>query len=88
MRSAIIFIVIGLLAGCAAGPTLEELEARALVTGDWSLVEKREAQLARRNRPTIHCPSGKVSYCESYVGQSRCGCISDDLSRVMLGFSR
>lgn len=88
MRGAFIFIVLGLLAGCVVGPTLEELEARALVTGDWSLVEKRQAQLARLKKHKIHCPSGSVSYCESYVGQSRCGCISDELSRAILGFSR
>jgi len=88
MRYIFICIALGILAGCAVGPSLEELEAQALVTGDWSLVEKREAQLARRSRPTINCPSGSMSYCESYVGQSRCSCISDELSRVIMGFNR
>ena len=88
MRGICICIALGILAGCAVGPSLEELEAQALVTGDWSLVEKREAQLARRNRPAINCPSGTMSYCESYARQSRCGCISDELSRVILGFNR
>lgn len=88
MRGTIVFIVFGMLVGCATGPSLEELEAQALVTGDWSLVERREAQLARRNKPTIRCPSGTMSYCESHLGQSRCGCISDELSRVIMGFSR
>lgn len=88
MRGTTIFIALGMLAGCATGPSLEELEAQALITGDWSLVERREAQLARRDPHRINCPSGSMSYCESTMAGSRCGCISDELSRVILGFSR
>ncbi|MCH8060728.1 MAG: hypothetical protein IIA11_09750 [Proteobacteria bacterium] len=35
-------IALCLLVGCTSRPTLEELEAEALITGDWTEVENRE----------------------------------------------
>ena len=35
-------VVLCWLVGCSARPTIEELEAEALRTGDWTAVEKRE----------------------------------------------
>ena len=73
----IVAIVLGLLAGCASGPTLEQLEAQAFATGDWTAVEKRERRLQRRNEQSgIECPQGFVSFCESFAGVDRCGCLS------------
>lgn len=66
-----------LTAGCASMPTLEELEAEALRTGDWTLVEQRERLIAKRNaRRPMQCPSGMVSYCERYAGRLDCQCVS------------
>lgn len=63
--------------GCASVKTLEELEMEAAVTGDWSEVEKRERLIARRNpAAALSCPTGYVAYCEKYVGDQRCGCVS------------
>ncbi len=58
-------------------PTLEELEAQALETGDWSAVEERERLIAKRNaRRPMQCGGGKVSYCQKNVGRLDCQCIN------------
>jgi hypothetical protein len=73
----IVAIALGLLAGCTSGPTLEELEAQAFATGDWTAVEKRERRLQRRNeRFGIQCPEDFVKFCESSAGLDRCACLS------------
>lgn len=70
--SAVLWMV-----GCASMPTLEELEAEALETGDWSAVEEREALIAKRNaRRPAQCPTGHVSYCQKNIGRLDCQCIS------------
>ena len=74
----ILILALCLLAGCTTGPTLEQLESQALVTGDWSLVERREAVIARRKmQPSISCPSGYIAYCESYRLKKPCSCVSE-----------
>lgn len=75
MRIGLI-LVLGILTGCTAQQTLEELEAEAAITGDWSEVEKRERVIARRKaRLGAECPNGYISYCESWGGEKRCGCV-------------
>ena len=76
-----------LLAGCASGPSLERLEERALVTGDWSAVEARERSIQRRAvRVGINCLAGFVSYCETSMATKRCACINrKTLSSLMAG---
>ncbi len=65
------------LVACAPTRTLEELEAEALTTGDWSAVEKREALIAKREaRRPIQCGSGQISYCHKNVGRVDCQCVS------------
>ncbi len=50
-----------LLGGCASFASLEELEAQAMLTGDWSAVERRERIIARREaQDAVQCPSGAV----------------------------
>lgn len=65
-----------LVAACAPMTSLEELEAEALQTGDWSFVEERETLIAKRNsRRPRRCPNGQVSLCEKSVGLYRCQCV-------------
>jgi len=72
----VFLLTVCILAGCAAGPSLEQLEQRALVTGDWSAVESRERSIQRRNMFTgIQCPDGFINYCETRVATLRCACI-------------
>ena len=76
-----------LLAGCASAPSLERLEERALVTGDWSAVEARERSIQRRAmRFGIKCPSGFISFCGTSVATERCACIDrKTISSLMVG---
>jgi hypothetical protein len=84
MRIGSVFAVI-LLAGCAVGPTLEDLESRALLTGNWAEVEKRENALARRQqRAGVQCPTGYVSLCIERFGDSDCGCLHRDGIRTLI----
>lgn len=72
-----------LLAACAGRPTLGELEGEAIVTGDWSEVEKRERIRARSNalfgKP---CQNGRILLCEENGGGRECECV---LSRAAAG---
>ena len=77
MKGLGIFILVLMLGGCAAAPTLEELEDQALLTGDWSQVEKRERTIARRKaEEPLDCANGYVSYCEIRIATTRCSCVS------------
>lgn len=65
------------MVACAPMPTLEELEAEALRTGDWSAVEEREKLIAKREaRRPMQCGSGQISYCHKNVGRLDCQCVS------------
>ncbi len=82
----IVAIALGLVAGCANGPTLEQLEAQAFATGDWAAVEKRERRQQRRNKHAgISCPPGTVSFCESFVSVNRCACVSRRDAYALVG---
>lgn len=76
MKQLGILGVLLLVTACAPTKTLEELEADALQTGDWSLVEEREAIIAKRKaRRPMQCPGVQVSVCEKSVGLYRCKCV-------------
>jgi hypothetical protein len=76
-----------LLFGCADMRSLEELENEAVITGDWSLVEAREALIAKRNsRRPLDCGGRLVSYCRKRVGEYQCECVSR--ISVMAGVTR
>ena len=79
MRGIVFVFALCVLAGCSTGPSLEELEAQALVTGDWSRVEQREARIARRKqRSGISCPPGSVGYCQPFMSEMNCSCVSQE----------
>jgi len=89
MRGIVIVFALCVLAGCSTGPTLEQLEAAALVTGDWSRVEQREAAIARRKqRSGISCPSGTVGYCKAFLSDVECACVSQESVYSMLSGRR
>jgi hypothetical protein len=60
---------------------MEELVDEALVTGDWSQVEKKEdaasARLARQQ--SFMCAGDYVGYCKAYgrLGKKECTCESN-----------
>jgi hypothetical protein len=79
-----------LLAGCAAAPTMEELEAEAMQTGDWTKVEERElAQARRMGRAQAECPKGYAVFCkaEAEVTNQDCTCISRETQRAIFNES-
>jgi hypothetical protein len=78
MRGIIILALI-LLTGCAGYKPLAQLEADALVSGDWSLVEQRERVIARRaERSGSNCPDGHISYCTNYMQGNQCECVKSN----------
>ena len=82
MKGLSVFFLVLLLGGCAAGPTLEELEDQAVLTGDWSQVEKRERTIARRQaEEPLDCAKGYMSYCETRMATTRCSCVSHSVMR-------
>ena len=84
MRGIIVAALL-ILGGCSGYQTLEQLEDQALVSGDWSAVEKREeliARQARRNGPK--CPRGFTAYCETSALVQRCSCVDPNQVRSLL----
>lgn len=75
MKILAILISAMLVGACGSYRTIEELEAEATLTGDWSLVERREAQIARKKaRKGPSCGSGEIAYCTVSFGDMRCSC--------------
>ena len=68
-------ILMCLLAGCAAKPTLEQLEDEAIVSGDWSAVEKRE-QSSNQLDPINgrSCLNGRPLICVKDGAREECAC--------------
>jgi hypothetical protein len=76
MLCATIFLV--LVSGCAsieiissAGVSLEELEAQALTTGNWSKVERKEARMRQEQEH-----AAQVQYCVDHGQRLVCEGIS------------
>lgn len=70
-------------AGCSVVPTMDELETQAMLTGDWSAVEKRERSVARRMaQAPMHCPSGYTAICEVRFAERNCACAERDSFRM------
>ena len=72
----LILVVLGVLAGCVGQPSLEELEAEALATGDWTAVERREGILSWRNRNKNNCQEGSTRICTGPEITTRCECLN------------
>jgi hypothetical protein len=86
MRILSVLILVG-MAGCAVSPTFEELETQALLSGDWSAVEKRERLLARRQaRQGPNCPAGYVAYCVDRFYDNECTCLRREAMSIALSF--
>lgn len=66
-----------LLSACAAPVPMAELEAQAMLTSDWTAVERRERQMARRaERVAQNCGPGFVNYCVNFGSDDRCACVA------------
>ena len=68
-------VVLLMLAGCSSAPSLEELEAEAMATGNWSAVEERERVLRQQKRTAeFDCPEGLTLVCVDKGGGEDCIC--------------
>lgn len=87
MKTMITLLALVVLTGCGSMKTLEELEAEALLSGDWSAVELRERQTARRNlNSSIYCPPGRIGYCEAEFGKTECSCVDQERLNAFLTY--
>ncbi|MDX1500410.1 MAG: hypothetical protein R3176_10960 [Woeseiaceae bacterium] len=78
-------MIAGLLVGCGTVIPLEELEQQALISGNWSEVEKRERILEqRRARHGRSCPTGYIAYCVQDFGEKNCRCMTRETFRASL----
>ena len=87
MKVLVLVATVFLIAGCGSFTSMEQLERQALLTGDWSAVERRERIIERRKmqRGPV-CPTGQVAVCESMVNSMRCSCVeSDAISSILAG---
>lgn len=76
MRFLLFTCMVAALAACAGRPTLEELEAEALRTGDWSAVEQRERRRLILRQRESGCPDGFTRVCTGPEIQAQCRCLN------------
>jgi len=75
MKTLSILLIFALV-GCAGQKTLEELEYEALISGDWTEVEKREQLLARKGeKEGQDCPEGLTNICFEQGMKVSCDCL-------------
>ena len=85
VMKGIFVLALILLTGCAGVTPLEQLEAEALVSGDWSAVNKRERLIARRNlHANLRCPPGTIGYCELFRLTKKCSCVESKIINTLL----
>ncbi len=70
---ALSIISLFLLFGCAASKS--DLVEQAQLTGDWSLVDKRDAARDRREAGLQSCRMSTTKYCTGRPGQVTCSCV-------------
>lgn len=74
MRTVVLILLLS-FAGCSSTSTLEELEAEAMASGDWSEVEKRERILREQKRTAeFRCKEGYTLYCVDKGAGEECIC--------------
>jgi hypothetical protein len=85
MRLIVTALAMALLAGCSGFIPLEQLQADALRTGNWSLVEQRERLLERRKiHGFMQCPPGYIGYCQEDFGRKGCSCVESAVVNAYL----
>ncbi len=71
-------IVLCFLVGCAARPSLEQLEKEAMASGDWSAVEQREENMRSYDPNNGNaCPAGQHKVCYENPAGENCRCRSN-----------
>ena len=85
VRALMAAALIAGLAGCGSVTPMVELERQAMISGDWSAVERRERiQVRQKMNSGMLCPNGYIGYCEEDFGRSNCSCVGRDSIRSAL----
>ena len=80
---ALSILLMFLLCGCAASRA--DLFEQAQRTGDWSLVNKRDEAIDRREaRRRPSCRTGTIKFCTGRPGNESCSCVSTSKIQDML----
>ncbi len=74
IAKALSIIFLFLLIGCATSTA--QLVEQAQLTGDWSLVDERDAARDRREARSQSCRLGTTIYCKGRPGSESCTCVS------------
>ena len=86
MKGMAILGLLVFLGGCGSMTPLEELEKQAMLTGDWSAVERRERIIAKRAaRSGPKCPRGAVALCVDGAGRNKCSCVGAAAIHTLIG---
>jgi hypothetical protein len=84
VKGLVMVLALLLVAGCSSFVPMEQLEAEAMLTGDWSAVESRERLIHRRNlRADLQCPPGSIGYCDMDFGRANCTCVETEIIRSL-----
>ena len=70
---ALSILLLFLLCGCAASRA--DLFEQAQLTGDWSLVNKRDEAIDRREALRQSCRMSETKYCQGRPGNVSCSCV-------------
>ncbi len=72
----VFLISLVIVVGCAPRPPLEQLENEALITGEWTTVERREELIKERLESTAPgCPVGQRKKCIEEQSGIQCYCL-------------
>ena len=73
-----------LILGSACAVPMQQLADEALITGDWSEVEQREAAALRRQvrEQSMHCGRNEVGYCKVSGRTSKRVCTCEQYADV------
>lgn len=75
MRFVILFTFVTVVS-CTPQPTLEQLEVKALTTGEWTTVERHEELIKKRLESRApSCLKGLKKYCVEEQSGIQCYCL-------------
>jgi hypothetical protein len=79
-----------LILGSACAVPMQQLVDEALITGDWSEVEQREAASSRRQarEQSMHCGQNEVGYCKASGRLSKRVCTCESFADVRNAFDQ
>ena len=72
----IALVAILVCTGCGSTKSLEDLESEAMISGDWTSVERRERQLRQQKRTAeFDCAADMTLVCVDNGSHEECTCM-------------